>query len=161
MPRTNMLRNNILEMRREARNARPQTTTAPATQLFPSAVISTNLARQFPLWNRFSLCKNWSAHQRPVPIRPASRCRRMFQRLLRLLLVLALPYCFAQSTVCQSAPSSTASTSSGPASPSSTATPVSDVAKTSSPPPAASLSLPPNPLGDAVALYRKGDFDGA
>jgi tetratricopeptide (TPR) repeat protein len=85
----------------------------------------------------------------------------MFQRLLRLLLVLALPYCFAQSTVCQSAPSSTASTSSGPASPSSTATPVSDVAKTSSPPPAASLSLPPNPLGDAVALYRKGDFDGA
>ncbi|MGA9353399.1 MAG: tetratricopeptide repeat protein, partial [Terriglobales bacterium] len=84
----------------------------------------------------------------------------MLPKLLCFLLVL-FPHCFAQSTASQSAPSSTTGTSSGTASSPPAATPAPGAAKTSSALSNASVSLLPDPLGEALVLYRKGDFDGA
>jgi tetratricopeptide (TPR) repeat protein len=83
----------------------------------------------------------------------------MVPKLLCLVVVL-FPLGFAQSAAGQSAPSSTTGTSSSSTSPSPAETPVSGAAKASSTPSTTSVPLP-NPLGDAMSLYRKGDFDGA
>jgi tetratricopeptide (TPR) repeat protein len=84
----------------------------------------------------------------------------MLPKLLCLVLVL-FPLCFAQSAASQPAPSSAAGTSSSSASPSPAETPVPGATKAPSSPSTMPVSLLPNPLGEALALYRKGDFDGA